>query len=411
MEKKKLIIIGGGICGLVAATRLAERFEVIVLEALPGFGGRIRSIADPAFPQQVETGAEFVHGEARETLKLLHKAGLHCTEVSGKSYQWDGNKLDYKDAESRDWDTLIQKMRSVGEDQTLTHFLNTCFPGENFARLREEALKLANGFDLADPDRAGVRALYEEWSQQGHDYRVDGGYGQLIEYLVASCVQLGCKLVNNAAVQQVEWAKDFVVVFSGAGCYTAQKCLVTIPLGLLQKETIKFSPPLPVCRSEAEKIAFGHVVKVILCFSESFWPADGGFFFSDERIPTWWSQLPENNNVLTGWAGGISADDLFSLDSLQLQEVALQSLSVIFAVDLFVLRKNLIAFRSLNWQKEVYARGGYSYALPQSTGAKNWFRQSIAGTLHFAGEAFYTGPHPGTVEAAVVSGMQCAESC
>ena len=57
-------------------------------------------------------------------------------------------------------------------------------------------------------------------------------------------------------------------------------------------------------------MALEHVIKVILEFKEAFWQEEKkniGFLFTGEKIPTWWTQLPKNNCILTGWMAGPKA--------------------------------------------------------------------------------------------------------
>src|SRR5215207_7724548 len=61
---KKVLVIGGGVSGLVAAKGLAERgCQVCLLEAKDRLGGRIftKKIEETV----VELGAEFVHGTSK----------------------------------------------------------------------------------------------------------------------------------------------------------------------------------------------------------------------------------------------------------------------------------------------------------------------------------------------------------
>jgi len=41
MKKETVVVIGAGIAGLLAAKELAASFNVVILEALSRFGGRI----------------------------------------------------------------------------------------------------------------------------------------------------------------------------------------------------------------------------------------------------------------------------------------------------------------------------------------------------------------------------------
>ena len=49
--------------------------------------------------------------------------------------------------------------------------------------------------------------------------------------------------------------------------------------------------------------------------------------------------------------------------------------------------------------------GAYSYATVETEAAKKLMTTPLANTIFFAGEALYSGNHPGTVEAALVSAL------
>lgn len=60
-DKLKVLVIGGGISGLAAASALSKRFSVKVLEARDRLGGRIWSTSF-AGGSAVELGASWIHG-------------------------------------------------------------------------------------------------------------------------------------------------------------------------------------------------------------------------------------------------------------------------------------------------------------------------------------------------------------
>src|SRR5215510_803753 len=83
--KYDVIIIGAGAAGLMAMKEVVEAgYHVCMLEALSIAGGRIATIREEGFEVPVETGAEFIHGEAPLTFKLLKKAGISTEEVKGE---------------------------------------------------------------------------------------------------------------------------------------------------------------------------------------------------------------------------------------------------------------------------------------------------------------------------------------
>ena len=79
-----VIVVGAGAAGLLVARELKRvGYSVAVLEASDYVGGRVRTLYDTNAGVPLELGAEFIHGEARETNRLLLEAHLVTVPVLG----------------------------------------------------------------------------------------------------------------------------------------------------------------------------------------------------------------------------------------------------------------------------------------------------------------------------------------
>ncbi len=92
----RVAIVGGGLCGLTAAIRLAQRdVDVELFEAAPSLGGRTRSFLDPHAQQWVDNGPHLLCGAYHATRTLLTEAGADAN-VSWQSSLtlplWDGQR-------------------------------------------------------------------------------------------------------------------------------------------------------------------------------------------------------------------------------------------------------------------------------------------------------------------------------
>src|SRR5688572_3943228 len=188
-----VIIIGAGICGLSIARSLQkEGKKVLVLEARERTGGRIETYRGK-YSQVLEAGPEFVHGKLPLTRKLLKEAGKKIQEKKGEIYRSRADMILQVDEFIPGMEDLLEKMLEMEEDCKLSEFLTKHFPGEEYIELRQGAIRMAEGFDAADPEKISVKALYEEW---GNDvaqsvFIVDEGYGSLVQYLSAECIVAG----------------------------------------------------------------------------------------------------------------------------------------------------------------------------------------------------------------------------
>jgi len=296
----------------------------------------------------------------------------------------------------------------------LNEFLERNFSDAKHEAVRNSVLRFAEGFDLADPSEASVLALREEWmGEEDEQYRIPGGFDQLTDYLEKKCTQLGCIIHRSTRAHKIVWSKDEVTITSDKGIYYGNQVVITVPLPLLQQQQIIFEPAIPDHIDAAKRIGFGTVVKVVLEFKESFWrekKKNIGFILSNEIIPTWWTQSPSSYPLLTGWAGGPQAWPMKDSNDEVILDLALYSLSNIFNRPVADLQKIMNTFLIANWHTEPFTMGAYSYSLVGSTPAQLLFNDPIADTIFFAGEAFYNGCSPGTVEAALESAKNVVET-
>ena len=412
MIKTDILVIGAGASGLMAAKELSARGKkVIVIEARNRAGGRIETLPKKKFSQPTEAGAEFVHGNLPLTLQLLKEYNIQYTKAEGSMLRNINGKWQDTEEQVEGWDEMIEQMDTLKEDMTLADFLNTFFNQEKYAKLRESAIQYAQGFDVADENKVSVIALRDEWQHEEEDqYTIPGGYIKLIDALTMTCVRQGCEIHFSDPVNKIAWQQNKVEITTVNNVlFSAKKVILTVPVSILQNErAIVFEPAIPDKIDALKKIGFGSVIKILIEFEKAFWEKvekDALFFFSKEKIPTWWTQYPEKNNLLTGWLGGPKVWTFQNHSPEQILDIALQSLQNIFNLQL----PPVVAWQVVNWQQEPYTLGAYSYDTVQSKEAKIVLKDPVENTIYFAGEAIYTGDAQGTVEAALVSGKETAE--
>jgi monoamine oxidase len=182
--------------------------------------------------------------------------------------------------------------------------------------------------------------------------------------------------------------------------------MLTVPLGVLKKKAIRFSPPLPQRKQLAvRRLQMGTLNKVILVFSECF-PLPGkdfvGLAGGKNAWPRFFNFFPERP-VLVGFMGGSAAVRMEKMTDAQIRKEVLSLLSRMAGGPLPKLR----AFHVTRWSSDPFAFGSYMYPPVHVPLEDHEALAKPFGRIFFAGEA--TNPvHPSTVHGAYLSGIEQA---
>ena len=394
-------MIGAGAAGLAAAGELARAGRrVLVLEARERVGGRCLTLRHPLVDAPIELGAEFIHGKPAATLALLKRSRIEAVESTrSQRILWQGRM---RAVNAFDAAQAAMKSFRADEDLSFRGFLRSArLP----ALTKALATMMVQGFDAADPGLISAQSVAEEWAsgEMGDSQaRPAGGYGPLLEKLARS----GARLQLQTLVREVRWRRGHVEVrghhLGRPFAARAKRAILTLPLGVLQSNAVRFSPSLDK-RFPLAKLASGPVIRVAMVFPRRFWSPDVAFFHSPRApFPTFWTPLPMRVPLLTAWAGGPKAARLAGKRPEELIRIALRTVATVVH-----LTEPPAAAYVQDWQADPFARGGYSYVRVNGAGAREALGEPVAKTLFFAGEATSL-EESGTVGGALASGRRAA---
>lgn len=410
-----VVVIGAGAAGLAAALALVEAgHSVLVVEARGRVGGRCFTRRMAGLDIPVELGAEFIHGEAKATHALLNRMGLRAIDSVREQRALERGRLAPVNAFAEAQRAVAGfEIDSLNPDISFHALLRRSRAPEKtkaFARLMVE------GFDAADPSQVSARSIVEEWGEGGSlgasQPRPEGGYGRVFERLVQTLISRGVRLQLDSPVRRVSWRKRAVRVegssFGRPFAFSAKRAIVTLPIGVLHRRSVHFSPALGAKKAALRSLASGPVIRVAMRFHAPFWeshaPGVAFFHLPGAAFPTFWTPLPMRAPLLTAWAGGPKAARLTGSARETLLQAALASVEKVFG------RKSageLAGACVQDWAAEPFARGGYSYVRVGGSAAREALAAPLADTLFFAGEATDVD-EAGTVAGALRSGQRAA---
>jgi polyamine oxidase len=424
----RVVVVGAGISGLAAATRLWRAgISCVVLEARDRIGGRLHTVDLAGTP--VDLGGSWIHHPIGNPLSAL------CDELGIARDPGDATQAlsAYDRAEHRRLERLeVQKYTRVESDafweavDALSDRLGPDATGldaiESFVaergltgavarRVRQElrAEVEADAADRADNDSLHWMSFGEEFDGPVFGDLPRGGYRSVVEALAT-----GVDVRLNADVVAVEADTDGVRVRAADGSVeTGSHVIVTVPLGVLKRGSPRFDPPFPTPVQRAvDALGFGRYEKIALRFESAFWRDDGVshliVFPPDENEPAMWVF------DLDGFgAGPVLCAHLFhTLTPYALDCPPAQAVDWLKGVLTEVFGNAVtdpVASVVTSWAEDPFTGGAYSHCPPGSDPSMlDLLGEPMHGRLLLAGEHTQSARY-GYADGAYVSGLRAAE--
>ena len=334
---RKVLVLGAGMAGLVAAYELSKLgHDVTILEARMRPGGRVHTLREPfADGLYAEAGAARIPDTHDLTLKYVKELGVQ-----------------------------------------LEPFYPSRLSAVRFDRGRREEVPI-DGFTDAMTRNYGeeLGGKPERW------HKIKGGCDLLPK---AFAEKLAGKIQYGAAVVKIEQdPKQARVVFVDNGrqqSVTADTVICTIPFSVLRGIEL---PAMSARKKEFIKnTRYDAVSRVYLQTRNRFWEEKGlnGFAFTSGAIEIWqptWDQ-PGPRGILMSYARPTEADRITKLKEKDRIASTLKQLNGIFSG----LRENFESGVSKCWMDDEWSRGAWAFI-----GLTDLFGASAPeGRIHFAGE-------------------------
>jgi len=418
--KPRVVIVGAGMAGIAAAHMLGQQgYEPLLLEGRDRIGGRIwTSAAWQGMP--LDLGASWIHGVKGNPLTQLAKASkartATTTYASSLIYGADGKPMTTQGEQQLErWQSkltaAIAWAQDQDEDRALQAAVETRLGWAKLSTAERQLVDFLVNSTIEQEYGGSATKLSAHWFDDGKFFGGDDaflldGYGTLINYLAQ-----GLKVRLDEPVTRIEWGATPIKVITTKAVYTADQVMITLPLGVLKADTVKFEPALPAAKRQAiQKLGMGILNKCYLHFPKAFWPTK----------VDWLEQIPPQRGEWAEWVSmmrvaqwpvllGFNAADhglaIEAWDDQAIVDSALQSLRRLFGRTI----PDPLSYQLTRWDADPFARGSYSFnalgALPQM---RDDLAANLGNKVFFAGEAT-NRDYASTVHGAYLSGVRAAQ--
>ncbi len=398
----RVVVVGAGFAGLMAADRVASAgHEVVVLEARDRVGGRVWSQelvpGDPC--SVIERGGEFVLDGYEVMRAVLAGLGLELADTTMSYYEReprDGPLTTPQDV-ARCAAAVGRAAASAPPGASLAEVVaGWDGPAGALAAYLSRA-EITNGVPAGVLAAAAVRDVTSGFTRRP-SWRVAGGNQRLAEGLAG---RLGSAVRLRSPVRVVEHDHEGVRVLTGDGLVAGGAVIVAVPMAVLRE--LPFSPPVPDRYRDAwRRAGLAHNAKLHVPLTR---PAAASAVQSvPERFWTW---------TATDASGQVQP----VLHAFGGTEAGLATLAVTdgparWASQVAALRPELAldTGRALvtTWNDDPWAGESYSAATVDAADGDDQLIAAPLGRVHFAGE-HTAGDWAGLMEGALRSGARAAD--
>jgi monoamine oxidase len=419
-NKKRIVVIGAGLSGLAAAQELHKRgHEVIVVEARERIGGRIWT-STQWDDMPLDFGATWIHGPQGNPLTDLAEQ-INAKRLTTRydrtvTYNTSGKPLsEAEEVRMEDLRTQVfgalKKAQGKDDDDSIRQVIKPLI--NQFAE-SSEAYRFINFIlnGVIEQEYSGsVERLSAHWYDSGQEFDGDDVLFAQGFKVIPELLAQGLQIELGQVVKEIQWQRSPVRVITQQTEFIADHVVVTLPLGILQAKSVRFSPELPRSKQNAiAKLGMGVLNKCYLRFPNVFWSADVDWLeYVSAKHGEWteWVSFKQAANmpILLGFNAADRGRAIEAWSDEQIVASAMQTLRTIYGVSI----PEPIDYQMTRWASDPFSLGSYSY---NPVGAVPKMRQELAVPLaksvFFAGEAS-NEDYFGTAHGAYLSGLRAAQ--
>lgn len=428
LKGQRVIVVGGGLAGLVAARELVRRGAgVQLLEARQRLGGRVWTVSDKDFSDvPLELGGEFIDSNHHEIRSLCSELKLPLVpvlkdgfglalDVNGRVQVFNtmrGIWTAFKTALSREVDAVRTVDCDWGSSiaQTIaSHSMQSLLQARGASRELLAMAQSLRGFFMADAFELSALVAVE-LAMLGKDpghigvSRIKGGNSRLVDALAQ---QKGLAITLHAPVTRIEQDDRGVRVMAADGSkrgvvHKADYAVLATPSGIAPAIEFDPAPPASLRRAWAA-LKSGPATKAHVRFDKGFWrkPGRPRAFGSNLDTGAVWEVSGTGPACLTLLSGGHASQAMRALIEDGGPQRIVRRLSWLGDVE------DARDFRSISWELDPFARGAYAVFGPEF---KPEWRSELSrafGRIAFAGE-HTSRAWQGYMNGAVESGQRTA---
>ena len=385
-----IAIIGAGAAGLMAGHRAREKgFKARIFEARGRVGGRVYT--DDSLGEGFDAGAFYIHFAERNPWSDVARA--QRVELVDDNRLFGGFNV-FRDGKPIPAEERSQRRGAFGR-------LSAAVDGEGAGadysfgdaarRLAPELIEAAQNLTLLslgeDADKVSIRDYQQ--LDAGEDFVLPSGYGHLLERYAQ-----GLDIVLGTPVTAIDARSDSLRISTPRGDVSARAVVVTVPIGVLQTEAIRFTPALPPATLAAiHGLGMGALTKVAMKFDGNRFGLSPWTQFFDQGSPSakgppddlvnfeFW---PFDRNIVIAMFGGNYARGLAKAGEKAAVDAIASRLLGLLGSDA---QRAYRGGRLAGWSADPYSLGGYSIAKPGHAGARAALEPAIHGRIYLAGEA------------------------
>lgn len=441
---QRVVIIGAGLAGLVAAFELVRAgHAATLLEARLRPGGRVHTLREPfSDGLYAEAGALFIPDHHDLTLHYARLFNLTLDRIPERGaaewYYLRGRRFRARRSGNLPLDLTPEEQR-MGPTGLWRHYIDSALPEIGDPTLPgwpPESLRKYDGMSFAEFLRARgasadaitlLRVSYLDLWGDGIDavsalgllrdlalrrgerraYAIRGG-NDLLPRSFAD--RLKEQIRYGAAVIRMEQSAGGVrVLYRQAGeqrAITGDRAICAVPFSCLRRFEIQ--PPFSEEKQRAiAELPYTSVTRVYLQARRRYWGTEERPAAADTDLPIMWVweptfHQPGPRGILESYAAGAHARKIAALKENDRIRLAAAEMEKVYPG----MQANLEGGASFCWDEEEWSRGGYTWFKPGQMSALLPHIARPEGKIHFAGE--HTSPWPGWMQGALSSGLRAA---